>query len=463
MNRKHAIKHIPLKRVAAGLCSLVLFVQLSGCQQGETSSSTSDSKESTVSTGGDNVESGKNIWQNAAEAAMKDVLQNFWYQDVENGHLIKTDHGLPMAEERQQGMMWEHATMVFVLETYADMTGSEEAKKRLAAQWQYTLSEFNEEKRTGLFGREPNIAADDAGWGAMAFMAFYRATGDIQALKSAGELVNGAYDHWAVNGDIAQGMYYNDERRFVCTASAASMCAGLDFYIEAQKSDSAYLKELGNTVLEKTKKLYGWMTDQMQRNGKKVYANNTITVDCDDKLFWMCVDVDEQTGSILPQGYSRPMDIREAGSVSSLFGNMAMGIVNAKLFHITGETLYCERAVEIAKALTASSSYNINGCFLNDRDAWANGSFVGAWVKEVLTLDGITAAEIDMITNTAASIQKNCRTDKGYYRAEWLGGNAWTKATQSMATPTVPEQIMTTANTVHFIVAAGLAEAKNLF
>lgn len=210
-------------------------------------------------------------------------------------------------------------------------------------------------------------------------------------------------------------------------------------------------------------KVYGWMTDQMQRNGKKVYANNTITVDCDDKLFWMCVDVDEQTGSILPQGYSRPLDIREAGSVSSLFGNMAMGIVNAKLFHITGETLYCERAVEIAKALTASSSYNINGCFLNDRDAWANGSFVGAWVKEVLTLDGITAAEIDMITNTAASIQKNCRTDKGYYRAEWLGGNAWTKATQSMATPTVPEQIMTTANTVHFIVAAGLAEAKNLF
>ena len=150
------------------------------------------------------MESGKNIWQNAAEAAMKDVLQNFWYQDAESGHLIKTDHGLPMADERQQGMMWEHATMVFVLETYADMTGSEEAKKRLAAQWQYTLSEFNEEKRTGLFGREPNIAADDAGWGAMAFMTFYRATGDIQALKSAGELVNGAYDHWAVNGDIAQ-------------------------------------------------------------------------------------------------------------------------------------------------------------------------------------------------------------------------------------------------------------------
>ena len=128
MNRNHVIKHIPFKRVAAGLCSLVLPVQLSGCQQGETSSSTSDSKESantTVSTGGDNVESGKNIWQNAAEAAMKDVLQNFWYQDAENGHLIKTDHGLPMAEERQQGMMWEHATMVFVLETYADMTGSE--------------------------------------------------------------------------------------------------------------------------------------------------------------------------------------------------------------------------------------------------------------------------------------------------------------------------------------------------
>ena len=44
-----------------------------------------------------------------------------------------------------------------------------------------------------------------------------------------------------------------------------------------------------------------------------------------------------------------------------------------------------------------------------------------------------------------------------------LGGNAWTKATQSMATPTVPEQIMTTANTVHFIVAAGLAEQKSYF
>ena len=141
-----------------------------------------------------------------------------------------------------------------------------------------------------------------------------------------------------------------------------------------------------------------------------------------------------------------------------MFGNLGMGIINARLYNITQDDIFRVKAVETAQALTDSKYMSVNGVFINDRDAWANGSFVGDWVNEVLTLKGIRKADRDMIRNTANSIASKCRTEDGYYKAEWLGGNRWTSATARLETPTTPQQILTTSNTIHFLMAAALAE-----
>ena len=459
---------------AVAACAMLIGLCVPGCKGGErgtsalASTSDSSSTSASVSISGSTTSSIPTgsaalttTYRNAAALAQKDMTDNFWYGDLKTGHLVKEYHGLPIDESESQQMIWAHATAIFEMETCYRATGDEELKQRIALQWKFIKSAFNEEELTGLFGRAPNIAADDAGWGAMAYMVYYRMTNDEQALRCTGELVHNAYAYWAVDGNLSNGMYYNEDRTFASLASVGLMCAGLDFYRTAK--DQEGFSELAQTVYEDTIRLYDWVEAKLRRDGPKTYGNGSITVQTADNLYWMGYDYASEGKDIqAPQGYNRPQDIHEAGSVSSLFGNMGMGIIHARLYALTGEEVYRKKAVETAQALTDSVCYNIRGAFINDRDAWANGSFVGDWVNEVLVLDGIRQEDCNIIRDTADSILLNCRTADGYYRAEWLGGSRWTAATATSDTPTTPQQIMTSANTVHFIMGAALAEKQEL-
>ena len=103
--------------------------------------------------------------------------------------------------------------------------------------------------------------------------------------------------------------------------------------------------------------------------------------------------------------------------------------------------------------------YNRDGVLLNDRDAWTTAAFSGLWVSEVLTLPGVEQKDKDLIFGTARSIAANARTPEGYYGGSWSGpaeGNAsaWYRAGSK------PEQIMTSANSAHMILAAALLEKQ---
>ena len=388
-----------------------------------------------------------------ADTAMNDLLGHFWQGDATDGHLIKEDHGYPT--EGKQTMIWAHAMLLLAMETMEKATGDESLRERIAAQWTFTRDNFTEEQLVRA-GQWPNIAVDDASWDAMAYMLWYRVTGDPYALRIAGRLIRNSYEYWK-DGDVSNGLWYpqtppsqggDENSRFKSLYCVGLLLAALE-YTEVTGEQPLY---------EDTLKIYEWIEQNLRRDGEKEYDGRTIT--CSDHLYWVDFNVDrpgrgERNG---PDGGTRPLDIQEASSVSSVGGNMAMGVLQARLYRRTGEERYLTRALETVRALSGGP-YNRDGVLLNDRDAWTTAAFSGLWVSEVLTLPGVEQKDKDLIFGTARSIAANARTPEGYYGGSWSGpaeGNAsaWYRAGSK------PEQIMTSANSAHMILAAALLEKQ---
>ena len=416
----------------------------------------------------------------------EDMLRLYWRGSAECGHLMKEFQGLET--DGRQSMIWAHAQMIFAFEALYNATGSEDAAKRIAAQWEFTKSEFTVNRPwicqktidavrwvAALFrckkeicpdetltrpGENPNTAVDDAGWDAMVYMTFYRVTGDEAALEYAGKLVRNAYEYWK-DGDTANGLWYpyrppnhggGGDSRFKSVYMAALMAAALDYM--SYREDERMMRDTMN--------LYAWIEANLCRRGQIKFVmhpgEEEQALACNDNLYF--VDYNQERGGRVPftgpDGAERPLDIREGGSVSSLFGNMAMGVIHARLYQLTGDGGYKTRALETVVALHAPDSpYNNNGVYLNDRDAWTNAAFFRPWVEEVLTLDGITQPDRDMVAATAKSIFANARVDGGYLGPWWSGqieGKGW------RSDHTWPQQLMTSATGAHVIMAAALLE-----
>ena len=383
--------------------------------------------------------------------AQQDLLHNFWRGDDQTGHIMKEDHGYET--EGGQTMIWAHAMMLFGMETMLEATGDPAIRDRINAQWQFTRENFNEEQLSRA-GTWPNIAVDDAGWDAMAYMLWYRITGDDYALRVAGRTIRNAYDYWK-DGEVGNGLWYtradsneDNNATYKSLYSAALILAALE-YCEATGDQE---------LLDETLALYRWIEENLMRDGFKDYGDYTI--DCADHLYFTDFNVNRpgRTERNGPDGGMRPMDIQEAGSVSFLGGNMAMGVIHARLYAMTGEESYLTRAIETVRAIT-DGPYNNGGVLLNDRDAWTTAAFAGLWAKEVLILPGVTDEDKELLYNTARSIAENARTPEGYYGGSWSGpaegdGSAWCCA------GSMPEQLMTSANSANILFAAALLEKR---
>ena len=385
-----------------------------------------------------------------ADQAYADILGNFWTGSAQSGHLRKTSHGYPIPSSTKMEMIWEHATMVFAMDTYYSLTKDPAARDRIVAEWQFIKANFT---RAELItpGRAPNIAIDDSGWDAMALMVFYKYSGDRYALEAAGDLIRNAYDYWK-DGEVGNGLWYpqnppsqgntDTSIRFKSIAMVGLMTASFD-YAEATGAQD---------VFDDMMDAYGWIEEHLLRDGEKKYPD--FTVNCHDHLYF-CDYNEGRTGrgeSTGPDGGRRTNDIREAGSVSALFGNMAMGALHARLYRRTGERRYLDRALETVRAI-GDGVYNQQGVLLNDRDAWANGAFFKTWVEDVLVLPGVQQKDKDLVYNTARSIYNRARTEQGYYSGSWSGSSRWEEV------GSVPEQIMTSGTSVNVIMAAALLES----
>ncbi|MCL2884052.1 MAG: glycoside hydrolase family 76 protein [Oscillospiraceae bacterium] len=387
-----------------------------------------------------------------ANTALQDLLKNFWQGDAA-GNMMKEDHGLPTTGK--QTMIWAHAQMLFAMDTLYMATNDDTLKQYMVSQWNWTKQNF---KATELAraGQAPNIAVDDAGWDAMAYMLWYQLSGDQTAVAAASALLNNAYDYWQ-DGDTAGGLWYPQnppshtggaDMSYKSLYSASLVLAGIELY-GVTHDDAQFAR---------TMNVYHWMEDNLRRDTVKIYTDglqdgSAYTVSVTDNLYWcdFNVDRDGRTEKNGPDGGTRPLDIQAAGSVCFLGGNMAMGVIQARLYKLTGDQTYLDRALQTVNALT-DGPYNSNGIFLNDRDAWTDGAFVGWWVNDVLTLPGVPDTARSMIYDTAKSIAAHARTADGYYGADWDGGTRWASG------GTQPQQIMTSANSANMIMAAALLE-----
>ena len=90
-----------------------------------------------------------------------------------------------------------------------------------------------------------------------------------------------------------------------------------------------------------------------------------------------------------------------------------MGLLHARLYQMTGDTNYLNRAVRTANAIYNSKLLTPTGIYLDDRDALTD-VLAGDWAREVLPLIGMEAKHWTALWKTADSIFTNARTN-GFY------------------------------------------------
>jgi predicted alpha-1,6-mannanase (GH76 family) len=354
--------------------------------------------------------------QTASVAAVRDLLRHFWVGDAESGHLVDTWNGYPRQDD-PRGVIWERAMFVVVLDSLYKATRDLEWKRRIAADWTHVRQSWTADERESCGSGSPNPAQDDAGWAMLMYLTVHRVTGDPEALKDAKALFLRACDRWS-DDQLGGGAWYSDDRKRKSSYQGSLIVAGLQLYERTHDQQ----------FLSKAQALYDWCESHLLRP---------------DGLYWCEVGRD---------GPLKSGSVRQASSETFLAGNMAMGVAHAMLFRLTKKDLYRVRAVRTADALLKRETDG-EGHLLNDRDAWTNGSFMGDWVSEVLSLKGIRTEHRALIRDTARAILTKARTPKGYLSGCWNGpaegdGCPWIVA------KSLPEQIMTSAGAASVVAAA---------
>ena len=162
-----------------------------------------------------------------------------------------------------------------------------------------------------------------------------------------------------------------------------------------------------------------------------------------------------------PGGAEEPYRMEEAHSSVCLGGTMAMAVLHTRMYELTGEKRYQERAQRTMRAIFDSPYLVKNGVFVDAGDGWTNAAFMCQFVTEVMTLPSLQQKDVQILNNTANSIYGKARTQDGYYSASWSG------PAEDADTPWgrmgwTHDKIMTNATSVHMIIAAALAESMGL-
>lgn len=361
-------------------------------------------------------------FRSIASLAVGDLLRHFWVGNAVTGHVVDTWNGYPAADlPETRGALWDRGTVLTLLCNLHRVTGDPALVSRIRSDWKRTQGRFKAAE-IDTAGAVMNTACDDCGWNALAYLAIHRVTRDASALRHAKALVNSAFSRW-LDDRMGGGAWYNDERRIKSLYQVGLILAALEI---ADLTHDAALRKRAVSCLE-------WIEGHLLRP---------------DGLYWC------DANAAGPVGADRPSDIHEAGSVTFLAGNMGMGVAHARLYRATHDATYLRRAIRTADAVGANLTDG-KGVLLDERDAWANGTFACEWALEVLRLPGIAPSQRDLLRATARAIYVRARTPDGCYGGCWNGpadgpGSRWSVVGSR------PQQLMTSTNAVNVIVAGAL-------
>jgi len=369
-----------------------------------------------------------------ATAAVDGLLRHFWVGDEATGHVLPTyaGRGDPKPPD-QRGILWERATFVSLLESLFQVTRDPALQRRIAAEWRSVRDQFSPAELESCGGGSQNPACDDAGWSALMYLRIYRATQDPEALARARGLVLNSLDRWT-DHEFGGGLWYRDGRDGKSSVQAALILAAL--WVAEVARDRA--------LWDRAAELAEWCQEHLLRS---------------DGLYWWWY----WRGG--PERYWEPRS--EGVSDTFLGANMAVAVIHARLYGDTGQPVYLQRALCAADAVVAGETDG-KGALLNDRDAWANGYFMGEWVREVVPLPDAEREYAQVIRRTAQAVWERARTPDGYFGACWNGpaegtGCPWSSpGIPIRSSKSFPEQIMTSSCAANVIVAAAQLDALGL-
>ena len=371
---------------------------------------------------------------------LDDLYGRFWKGTAEDGHF----------ENYCMVVLWEVTMALLAMDTAYEVVGDEEILVRLKSEWNYLCNLLPEEEMTGPH-TACNPACDDAAWSAMCMMLMFRRFGDEKALQLTARLLRNSYTMWQDRA-TANGLWYrfgDDKTPKLYGWVKSVYCAGLLLsslqYYETTKGTPYE----DHRLLEETLQLADWVEQHLRREGEKNFRGYISRPD--DKLYYTDFIDNPETGMFRPAKWGTPDQIAEGDSCCSLFGATGMAAVNVMRYKLFGDKQALERSVSTANALL-KTPYNNGGVLLNDRDAWTNAAFMGYFVRDVLSCNGIDAQLIQLFSNTAASIF-GLRTCDGLYPAEWSGGDRWTRENI-----TKNDQIKTMGTSLHMAFSGCLAQ-----
>lgn len=385
-----------------------------------------------------------------AETAYRNVIRNYWkVTDSYSCFHNKYKEGRDSLSE----LMWNFSMMLLALETYYDASGDISVRNYVYDQM---MTYYKHKSKEFLLstGKDNNPACDDAAWTAMGFMLSHRLLGDNMALEYCHDMIKRAYDYWQ-DGATENGLWYCYPRDNDGHIQVKSIyCAGLiltelEYYEITKGTDKQ-----DEVLHQRTLALYNWIEKNLRRDGEKEWNGQKFMFN--DALYFCDFIDDKSSGAFYPRQYNETENIYPTQSWTSLFGNMAMSVINYRLFKMYGEADYLNKAVSTANALV-NTKLNNNGCLLNDRDAWTNTAFLGFFVREILPLEGVDEELERMIVRTATQILAHTCYEGGFYGSDWDGSGVWLKD-DSCGEHT--KWICANATTVHVLFAAYAAEKK---
>lgn len=357
-------------------------------------------------------------YQKMAKKALDDLYARFWTED-DGGHILPAHCGIIVEKPL---MIWEVTMLLIAMENYYDATGDEDTKRRILGTCNYLKKVFTYKQLTANFGDCPNLALDDAGWDIMAYLMFFRLSGDRELGKMVKTTILGAYEHYN-DGPLENGLWYNDWKQYNDhwkSSYIVSLLISAWEFCKMTKGTDLYSQEL----FDKTMILYEWTEKYFRRDRAYIVPQgcadgSDLVVDVIDYLYWVDYNQDrearpERNG---PSGGTFPNRIQELGSVCGIFIAMGMAALNIKLYKDTGEKRYLEKAVETSHAVAKIN--NVNGCYMNDRDIHTNSTMVRYFVHEYLSTNLATDEERNILFRTADNIYQSGLNNNGIYYPWW--------------------------------------------
>lgn len=400
--------------------------------------------------------------------AYNDLIANFWTGSSSSGKW-QTDQGL-----------WPWALGSLVLYDYYQATGATDATTRIAAEWTYIKATYTAPQliqcgsATTIYGG--NLAQDDTAWNVMGFLVYYAVTGDAAALTAAKGSIDCANATWLDNV-CGGGLYYSvaETAKTIYQAQFA-----LDEYWYYQLSgDATYRTNAIN--------LDTWIANELGRFPGSFGSYGGVLT---DGLYWASISTPGCSYSSEMQtsvpGNGGPYRIVEGSSAVMLEGNMAEGVLLARLYNDpltspSAKAAYLQRLVLgsqgiknyeegygslgdmtcgggycVGPACSDWQSYDRHQVFIDDEDGNVTGVAAYAYAKEVLPLvadsNGVVLGSD--FRRTANVIRFQDRFTNGTYGASWNGPNTNSQCwIAGDLTPALPSTLATSAQTVNMLFA----------